>query len=264
MSFAALAQSTAINTTEGDYSKSILDKITPDRISHFSIVNGPSLDGNNSPRNFDGTINNDGVNSWHQVSFGYNINKTTRFVVNPRFTLDRSTSNESQAIGNLDNPVLGITSTWFKKGNFTFSGGLNTMFAQLSDSAKERGTEWNPGGFQTANFKINDKLNVGSWIWGRYEFHRNAPDRRRAPLVVSPYLSYSLADKMTFQGFVNVYGKVEDASTLEWSRDEDLNFSVSYQISKNLSLQPIITVFRDTDFDVQEGNLNLWVSGRFL
>ena len=264
MSFAAIAQTTSINTTQKDLSTSFLDKIKPDRISHFSILSGPSIDGNSSPQNFDGTVNTDGTSSWHQVSFGYNLTKKTRLVINPRFVIERSSVTDDTSVGKLDNPVIGITSTWYKNGNFTFSGGLNTIIAAVSESAIARGTEWNPGGFQSANYKVNDKLNVGTWLWGRYEFHRNAPDRRRAPLFVSPYISYSLADKLTLQAFYQANGKITNADALNWDNDEQMNFSFSYKLSKGLTLQPIITVYRETDFDVQQGNLNLWVSGRFM
>jgi hypothetical protein len=264
MSFAAAAQTTSINTTESNLSTSFLEKIKPDRISHFSVVSGPAVDGSANPKNFDGTVNTDGTSSWHQVSFGYNLNKKTRFVINPRFVIERSATTGDTAVGKLDNPVIGITTTWYKNGNFTFAGGLNTILATVSESGIARGTEWNPGGFQSANYKVNDKLNVGTWLWGRYEFHRNAPDRRRAPFFVSPYISYSVADKLTLQAFYQADGRISNADTATWDNNEQMNFSFSYQISKGLTIQPILTVYRETDFDAGQGNLNLWVSGRFL
>ena len=86
----AFAQSTMTNnTTQTDLSTyPILNKIKPDGISHFSTFAGPSFDGNSNPRNFDGTIDSDGTSSWHQISFQYKINKNTRFVINPRFTIE--------------------------------------------------------------------------------------------------------------------------------------------------------------------------------
>lgn len=266
-SLSVLGQTTAtVNTSSTDVTPSILEKIKPDRISHFSIVAGPSIDGNADPRNSDGTIDTDGPNSWHQVSFQYQLDKRTHFVVNPRFTINRSEQvGNDQAVGKLDNPVLGIQRTWYKNGNFTFAGGLNTMFAQATESARERGTEWNPGGFNAANYKVNDKLNVGSWIWGRYEYHRNDPDRRRAPYFAAPYLSYSLKDKLTFRAFYQMYGQVDNANTLNWDDDgNDMNLSLIYNINKQITIQPIITTYQGSGYRLDQGNFNMWISGRFL
>lgn len=266
-SLSVFGQTTAtVNTTKTDLSTSILEKIKPDRISHFSIVAGPSIDGNADPRNSDGTVDTDGPNSWHQVSFQYQLNKRTRFVINPRFTMNRSSvDGNDQAVGKLADPVLGIQRTWYQNGIFTFSGGLNTLFAQASESARDRGTEWNPGGFQAANFKLNDKLNVGSWLWGRYEFHRKDPDRRRAPYFVAPYLSYSINDKLTFSSFYQMYGEIENANTFDWDDDgNDMNVSLSIRINKALTLQPIITTYQGSGYRLDQGNFNMWISGRFL
>ena len=61
-SFGAYAQSSAsisANTSSTNLSQNVLEKIKPDRISHFSIISGPSVDGN-SERN-DAQGNEDGV-----------------------------------------------------------------------------------------------------------------------------------------------------------------------------------------------------------
>ena len=264
MSFSAFAQSTSINTSQKDLSTSFLEKIKPDRISHFSIVFGPGLDGNGSPVDSNGTVQDDGISSWHQISFGYNITKKTRFVVNPRFLIEKSSVSDSTSVGKLADPVIGITSTWYKNGNFTFSGGLNTILAAVSDSAIDRGTEWNPGGFQTINYDVNDKISIGSWLWGRYEYHRKDSTRRRAPMGISPYFTYSAADKLNLQAFYEVTGKVTNADTLSWSEGDNLNLSFSYKFNKTLSIKPIVTVFKNTDYDLAKGNLNFWISGSFL
>jgi hypothetical protein len=251
-----------VQTTTGNIGQSALDLIKPDSISHFSIINGPSLNGDGSVNNADGSKDFDGASSWHQVSLRYQLTDKTRFVVNPRFTYSRLPDNTAN--GKLDNPVLGITTTWYQNGKFSFTGGLNTVFAVLDEGDRENGLEWNPGGFQTMNYQINNRLSAGTWLWGRYRYFRNNAEKTRAPLFVSPYVSYSVTDKLGAMAFYQVNGSMPEADQLSWDDDEHLNFSVSYRINKTWSVQPIVTVFRGTDFDIAKGNLNMWISGRFL
>lgn len=263
LSQGVLAQSNT-NTSTINTSKSWLKKIKPDRISHFSIVNGPAIDGKSNPYNFDGTENTDGPNSWHQVSFGYNLTKKTSFVINPRFVIERSETSENSSVGKLDNPVAGIQSTWYQNGNFTFSGGLNTVFAVFDETERERGLEWNPGGFQTMNYKINDYTNAGLWLWGRYRYYRNAPERSRFPLFVSPYVSYDINDKWNTMAFYQVNGANDNIDRFTWDPDEFASFAVGYRFNSALTISPMLTVYRESDFDIAQGNINVWISGRFL
>ena len=265
-SLSATLSFAATNRMQGNIGTGFLDTITPDRVSHFSIFSGPAIDGDNNPRSFDGTLETSGISSWHQVSFGWDIAENTRFVINPRFVLEESSASEGQAVARLDNPVLGITKLWYKNGNFTFSGGLNTIFATVTDSSREAGLEWNPGGFQAANYEVNNRIDVGTWLWGRYRYFRKDAEKSRAPIFVSPYITYENNDYLKTQIFYQVNGRVENDTidTFVWDPDEHLNFSIIYQLSERFSVQPIITVFRETDFSLSKGNINMWISGRFF
>ena len=168
------------------------------------------------------------------------------------------------AVAKLDNPVFGITSLWYKNGNFTFSGGLNTVFAVVTESSREAGLEWNPGGFQAANYQVNNRLDVGTWLWGRYRYFRNDAEKSRAPIFVSPYVTYENNDYLKTQIFYQVNGQIANSDKAMWDPDEHLNFSVIYQLTETLSVQPILTVFRETDFSLNRGNINMWISGSFF
>jgi hypothetical protein len=264
----AIAQtSTRVGTTSASISSSILEKVIPDRISHWSMVTGPAIDGNSNPREFDGNYDTDGTSTWHQVSFGWNLTKKTRFVINPRFTFSRSSTSPDTPMGQTENHVVGITTTWYERGNFAFRGGINTItpFTVTTRSALDREAQFNPGGFQSASYRVNSALSVGTWLWGRYEFNNEQPgDRARAPIFVSPNISYSVSDKLSFLTFYQINGQIDNANTMVWDNDEHLNLAVVVNINKYLSLQPMITTFRESNFDMNKGSLNMWISGTFL
>lgn len=261
----AFAQSSS-NTLETDLSTGrLLDKIKPDRVTHWSMVNGPALSGQASGNfNSDGTRDEGAISGWHQVSLQYQLNEKTRFVVNPRFTTNYNDPKQNGAnpVANLTNPVLGIQTTWYQKGNFTFAGGLNTVFWTFEDDDQQEGLIANPGGFNSASFRINNALSVGSWIWGRYNYRTNADND--APIFLAPFVRYAPNDKFFIQPFYQWNGEVATSDTVTMDTDDNFNLLFSYTINDMLTLQPMITLFRDQDFNLTKGNLNMWVSGRFF
>lgn len=237
--------------------------LLPDRLTHFTQYTGPSLSLDGNPKKFDGSENVGGQNSWHQVSLQYQINKETRFVFNPRFTLNYGPLKQGENQGELVNPVFGINTTWYKNGNFTFSGGLNSVAYVFDADDREDGLVFNPGGFQSLNYKINNKVDVGSWLWARYRYFQNNPDRARLPMFVAPYASYAVNDKLGFTAFYQYNGTVDEIDTVTVDPDDTLNILTSISVAKNLTVQPIITLYRETDMELASGNLNVWISGRF-
>lgn len=260
----AQSSTNAINTTKYESKTNrILEAITPDRVSHFSIVNGPGLNFDGNPNNFDGTEDTGGQSSWHQVSLGYNLNDTTRFVFNPRFTGSYGPSEPGEERYKLSDPVFGITTTWYKKGNFTFSGGLNTVAYVFTESNRERGLVANPGGFQSANFKLNNNWDAGLWIWARYNVYTKPNNKAKTPYFVDPYVSYTANDKLSFIAYYDYQGAIESFDEVSVDTNDSFNFLTAIKVAKNLTIQPIITLYRATDMDIASGNLNFWVSGRF-
>jgi hypothetical protein len=258
------------NSIETDLGASrILDIITPDRAGHFSIFNGPSLSRNGS-RSYDfqgNQIDSDGapitLSSWHQVSFQWELGNNTQFIINPRFIIDYNNpdANQGRGAGSLDNPVFGINSVWYKNGNFTFAGSINTIFAAVTEDSQQDQLIANPGGFQAMNYKVNNSLVVGGWLWGRYNYALNADNS--APVFIAPYLTYTFNDTVSVQPFYQYNGEVADAQRVDWDADDSFNLMVNFRINKYLTMMPIVTVFRETDFNVARGNLNMWVSGSF-
>jgi hypothetical protein len=242
-----------------------LSRLAPDRISHFSIFSGPGI---NNPRPFksDGTENMDGANSWHQISLGYNINKNTRFVVNPRFTIDytrtQGEGEENRPTGALDEPVVGITSTWYKNGKLTFAGGLNTILFPVTEGNKKDQRLLNPGGFQTLNYQVTNRFSIGSWLWARYVYEANSNDDP-LPMFVEPFVNYIFTDKLSFTGFYHYDASIDDENRFSVDTTDFLSLSIQYRLTKNLNLQPMIQSFRATGFDLAQSNINLWVSGSF-
>lgn len=244
-----------------------LQKIKPDRIGHFSIFNGPNLQFDRNPNEADGSEDTDGIRSWHQVSFQYQMTENLRFVINPRFSV---TYNQIEAQGTNpvitpESPVFGVAGTFYQNGRFSWSGGVNTVFWVFDEAKREEGLIANPGGFQTLNFQINPKLSVGTWLWARYEVYTSHEENGDIPLFTAPYVNYSFNDNNSLMAFYQTEGEIPNTTKrLEWDTNEHFNLLYSYSISKNLTIQPIVTLFRATDFNVSQGNLNLWLSGRFL
>lgn len=243
-----------------------LDRIKPDRISHFNIFNGPALSGDTSdPFDAEGVRDEGGISGWHQISFQYQLTKKTRFVINPRFTTTYNSreANNGRPAAEWANPVLGITSTWYQNGNFSFSGGLNTSFLNATESTQEDQLLINPGGFNAVNYQVNSRFNVGSWLWGRYQIYQNRDEYDALPIFVAPYVTYAFNDKFTVQPFWQYNGNIERSDKVNIDTDDHFNVLFSYRISKQINLQPIITVFRAQEFNLAKGNLNLWLSGAF-
>lgn len=238
-------------------------------VSHFSIFTGPAL--NNLGEN---TVDEEGqvngkVNSWHQVSFRYQINKRFRFVINPRFSVEYS-KEQGDDTDNFEllNPVVGITGTWYKNGNFSFAGGLNTMLINHEEGSQKDGLIANPGGFQTINYKVSNTVDVGSWFWFRfYAFENNNINNEELfRSNIAPFVSYKLNDKISFQAWYDTFvehDEDEALNNIHMKEDNDIGFGMYYSISKNLTIFPHIKVNPDQNYDTDSATLNAWMFGSF-
>lgn len=253
-------------STDLDTSR-ILERIKPDVISHFSVISGPGLGQNGNSFDETGTLSEEGsINGWHQVSIQYKLTDRTRFIINPRFSIDynnRDINNGQPAAEGL-NPVFGLLSTWYDNGRLSFAGGFNTILANVERDTIEDGLIANPGGFETLNFKINNRMSVGSWLFGRYNFATNADkDDDRFPVAAQPYFMYTFTDKFFIQPNFEYYGAVETSDSIRWDTDDRFNMQFSYTFNDYLTIQPIISVYRAQDYNLAKGNLNFWVYGTF-
>jgi hypothetical protein len=246
--------------------------------SHFSLFSGPGLT-NISTETIDSDGNKDGgqINSWHQVSYRYKINDNFKFVLNPRFNVEygRDPEGANKEGEKLDsnyqilNPVVGIAGTWYQNGNLKISGGLNTMFVNVDNTdggAIDDRLVANPGGFQTINYKVNSKLDVGTWVWFRkFFFEKNVNNEENFKSTTSPYINYTVNDKVAFQAWydtsfnnINKYGP----DHLRFESQQGAGVGMHYSFNKYVNIFPNIAIQPD-NAKVDTTTLNAWLYGSF-
>ncbi len=262
----AMAQQSATQSMTNLKKKNLLSKIKPTGMSYFSIVTGPSI-GGSDPVSSSGETNENSLATWNQVSLQWEINKRTNFVFNPRFSF-RHNTNEQDKFRSLDS-VIGITRTWYKSENakLSFAGGINTImpFAR-TQTTRKNGTTLNPGGFNSLSYKVNNTLTAGTWLWGRYFINdqSNKDDDTRAAFQIIPRVDLNFTDKFSSTVFYQYNGSTTVDNTTVIDQADSLNILLSYNVGKLLTLQPMITMFRDTNFNLAKSNLNIWLSGRLF
>lgn len=268
---AAFAQSTtSVSTSETTLKPSLWDKIKKNSsMSYFSQMSGPGIA---TPTNTN-TLDDDNnpevgspINIWNQVSYRYQVTKDVRFVINPRFmtyfgqreeTRSEDTPNErSAAVQNVVglNPVFGVTIRHQFTDKFSFSGGVNTILANVQEGTIEDGLLANPGGFQTWMYKVNDKLTVGSWFAPRVNFYSKAAsnsDLSRWSAYIAPFAEYSIADNTYLRGWIgNSYDQNSERgrSFFEATNDGgDLGLGVDFGINKHFGVYPYVMMTWDNN-----------------
>ncbi|MCT4641571.1 MAG: hypothetical protein N4A33_04685 [Bacteriovoracaceae bacterium] len=236
--------------------------------SHFSTFEGPAINNISTDAVNENGQKDGKINSWHQISYRYQINKRFRFVINPRFTLNYANdeTNPNDQAFNWINPVLGITGTWFSNGNFSFTGGINTLFLNVEEDSRKDKLIANPGGFQTLNYKVNNNIDTGAWYWFRFYAYEDNRDKRLYSSSVSPYIKYTLSDKISFQGWYDTYIKHtanRSLNHLAMSDDFDIGLGMFYSITKKISIFPHLRTNPDKGFKSDSTTLNAWLFGSF-
>lgn len=251
------------NTSQTNMGSSVFKKLAPSRVTYFSEFFGPSL-GNGDRVDEKGNVDEGSINTWNQVSFGWDINENLRFVVNPRFSVNHN-SPDGESF-EFVNPVFGIGGTWYQNGKLVVGGGLNTIIPQLRTQAtKDDGILFNPGGFQFVNYQIDEKFSVGSWIWGRAMFYDGTENNEnRLSFFVAPLATYSFNDKVSVSTYYWIDGGQSKTESLRFSNTDKVGFMGSFTINKLLTVQPIISFFQRNGADLSKANLNVWFSGRFF
>lgn len=264
LSFAAMA-STSINTMKTENKDSFLREIAPDRVSYFSIFSGPSL-GAGGRIDDDGKVDEGSVNTWNQISFGWQLTEKTRFVFNPRFSINHAEEQGNQF--EMENPVMGIATTYYSNDRFVFGGGINTIIPPMrKDSTKEDGVLFNPGGFQFADYKVTNNFSVGAWLWARayiYDGTANKDDEPRLAFFTSPLIRYSFSDNLSTTLYYQIDGEQSKSNPLAMKDSEHFGLIASYSINKMLTIEPMITIFRKNGADLKKANFNMWISGRLF
>lgn len=259
----ALAQNSYYKTTAERFA----DLVLPDRMTYFSVYSGPSFGGDGDPVNSSGEVQENSINTWNQVSFQWQATKKTRIVLNPRFLINHNPDAETRETELVD-PVVGFNTVWYKGEKLTFAGGINTIlpFAR-TEGTEEDGVIFNPGGFNSLMYQATPRFSFGTWIWGRALFYDRPVGEldERYSFFFSPQVNYQFYDDFSATVFFQFDGDaVTTYRDIYLESDETLNFMTTITINQYLTLQPMITVFRETGFNPSQGNFNLWLSGRFF
>tara|TARA_B100001971_G_C18268046_1_gene596616 strand:- start:49628 stop:50512 length:885 start_codon:yes stop_codon:yes gene_type:complete len=282
MAGAAFAQSTtSVSTSETTLKESIMDKLKKNTsMSYFSQMAGPGLKTPLDTNSLDGE-NNPEVGSpisiWNQVSLRYQMTKDVRFVINGRFEqyLGRRLDGDGKAIQNTEglNPVTGFAIRHKFTDKFSYSGGLNTILANVEKDTQEEGLVANPGGFQTFMYKVNDKLTVGSWVSARAHFYDNAErnsEQKRWDLWIAPFAEYSIADNTYLRGWIgqDYDHDTEGSFFASTNRGNDAGLGVDFGINKHFGVYPYIemswadrTAADDVTISTDSATIGAWFYG---
>ncbi len=263
----ALAAEAQTIATKLDKSKNFqMANLLPDGVSYFSIFSGPSVGDFSDPVNENGEVKQDSINTWNQVSFQWRLSKETSFVFNPRFVINNNASSDEEMFEYVS-PVMGFNTTWYKNGKFRFSGSLNTITPlSRQESHMEEGLIFNPGGFNQISYELNNKVNLSMWLWGRAQIYNKATTDKsdRFSYFYAPKVTYSFSDSNQLSTFYQINGQLDNDYENETFKDDSFNIMYSYTINKYLTVEPIITMYRETSFDISKSNINVWLSGRLF
>ncbi len=243
----------------------LLKKLKPKQINYFSIFTGPSVGDLSDPVDEEGEIDENSLSTWNQVSFQWDLSEKSRFVFNPRFTINHNDPSGENI--EMNSPVFGVVSTWYKNEKFSFGGGLNTHIPSLrGKDDRDDSIAFNPGGFNSLSYQINPRLSLGSWIWARALFYDEATsvDDARIAYFFAPQVNYALSDNTIATIFYQINAEVNNSYQWEFEKDESLNFLLTFKINSFLTIEPMLTSFRASNFSLKNSNINIWLSGRLF
>lgn len=262
-SFSVLAQSGAqssssINSTWNKFK----DKLS---MSFFSVYTGPGINnvGLNTIDSNGNVLKDSYTSNWLQLSLRYQLTDSTRLVFNPRFSISHSSQAEDQY--QLLNPVVGFTTTWWKRGDWSFTGGLNTIFLPVQTSTFQNKLLANPGGFNSLNY-TRPTWSAGLWVWGRGYLHDSSieEDKMNYELTLSPYYEYKVKDSMTVRAFVDQYFEQQTGKAFgHVNRMDTLTAGVGLDtmITKSVGIYPHLKVNATNKFSVDTTSIAAWIYG---
>lgn len=245
-------------------SNSFFKKVLPDTAGYFSLMAGPSLGGDGDPVDKNGEIQENSMSTWNQIALRWKIpNSNYQFVMNNQLIINHNPSAEDDRFI-VDDSWFGIRGLWFKSGRLTFAGTIDsfTPVTQLQ-STREEGILFNPGGFHVLNYQLTNRLSIGSWFWFRtYLYGRpTTAEDYRADYLFAPTISYKVKDWYSMDIFYQINGESRRSYKMVLFEDDSFNFKHSFRINKYLTFEPMITLFRGSNYNPSKGNFNAWFSG---
>lgn len=260
---AVFSQSNQLISNEnkiGNLAKEVL----PDSVSYFSWMSGPSLGGELNQLDENGDVQDNSLNTWNQVSLRWNTpNKNFQFVINNPFIINHNPSSEDETYV-LEDSWFGIRGLWFKSGNLSFFGTIDTFtpLTQLPETREEK-VLFNPGGFQILNYQVNNRFSFGGWLWFRAYIYgrRTIEEDNRSDFLIAPTATYKVNDWYSISTFYRFNGESKRSYKMIVAPDDSINLKQAFKINKYLTIEPFMTLFRQSNYSLEKGNLNVWLSG---
>jgi hypothetical protein len=251
------------NISSSDLSRpNFLKKIVPNHITYFSEFSGPSVDGNRFNVNSEGEDVTRELETWNQISFQWELNSNIKIIANPRFIINHTTTSNSFSF---DDPVFGFA------GSFKFDKlSVNLELSSILPFARTLGTQndrivYNPGGFNSISYQIDNSYSAGLWFLYRVNFFEGKnPEDETLSTLVAPNFQYNISDKL---GSVMLFYRFDNNvlnRNLLFEKDDSANLLYTYTFNKYISLQPILTVYREADFSLSKMQVNVWAYGTFF
>jgi hypothetical protein len=197
------------------------------------------------------------------LSYQYEINRDTQFIINPRFEIYfNQREGESRNVEGL-NPVFGIAQRYKFSDKLTLSAQYLTNLVNVEKGTRESGQILNPGGFNTLNYKVSSAVSVGTSLWYNFYFYENNNDQLRYSAAISPYVVYSFNDKVAARFFVDQSYDHDSSSDL--GNVQNVNFitylAVDLKLSKNFGMMPYIASDMTRASGTQATSVGAWFWG---
>lgn len=265
-SLPALAATQSTSQADLSVGQSLLQKARPDAITYWSEYAGPALGRGGERASAEGEDALNSMELWNQISVRWKISDKYTFVANPRFiwNLDRASGADEYVF---DDPVVGVIGEWYRNGRFSFGGAIDSITPLArTNGTIEDGLLFNPGGFNSVNYILDENWSVGSWIFGRYNIYRDAiaETQEQFAFWVAPAIHYTATDNLNFRLFYRLNYTADNESRLKLDEDESLNLMVGITLNQYLTLEPIISMYRASDYSIENANFGMWLSGRLF
>lgn len=234
-------------------------------MSFFSIYSGPGV--NNLGVNTvdaNGKLEEDSYTSnWVQLSYRYDLTDSTRLVINPRFSIAHSSKAQDQY--ELLNPVLGITTTWWSSGDWSFVGGINTIVFPVEKGTLENKLLANPGGFNSLNYN-RPSWAAGLWVWGRAYIYDGSEGASKSDyeMILSPYYEYKFSDSVRLRGFFDQYFEQQAGQAFTHVNNTGnltAGIGLDTMVTSSMGIYPYLRVDAGNEWSWDTTSIGAWIYG---